>query len=495
MSQVPTTSTITTPTVAATAPRSPWTLEDIQALLFEMREDNPLSIQALLKILTIEATTDIETAAVTRTDRPKLLVNLSFINAHCHSDDEVKAVLLHECLHVLLGHCVEEEKLTFQRHIALDALINSLIHRQLGARYSSFMSRFYENASGIAQWLRPMTRDERFRETFKDRCEDEDVREEGALWTAWDRLYKGKISADELTALGEELEPSLAIEFRFLLGDHGALLDRGAGSLGSDPMSQALTDAIEQAFKTGALAGLGEKDGFGSQQPGLGGDWMSESVAAAHQASLDWRRQVARLLERIVLPSPTRGLSVPTPSVQSMPVLSTTDRRAFLKTLWSPLLPSADWVLTASLRSGQVQVYLDVSGSMSGVLPDLLAVLAAFHGYIQRPFYAFSTEVVPAKIVRGELVAKSTGGTSIECVLAHVEKTRPRVALVVTDGYVEKVSGFSERLGGTSLWAVVTPDGDLERLQGLGLECVQLPELSGRRGGSSGVHWPLRGSD
>ena len=483
---------------------SGWSEDDLRALLFELREDNPLAIQALLKILTLEASTEIPSAAVTRTEHPRLLVNLSFINAHCQSDDEVKAVLLHECLHVLLGHCIEDKALTYQRHIALDALINSLIHRQLGPRYSGFMSRFYRDAPGIACWLRPMRNDEACAarkmgvdvrgggEDLIDRSDadpHEDRQDEVELMEAWSLLYAGEMGGDELTALAEALEPTLTIELRLLLGDHEALEDAGGDGQGDSALSEALAKACEAVGQQWSWSGWGFKNDEcvvcpWSQSSGAGGHWLSEQVVASQQARLSWRREVKRLLERIVIPSSARGLSVPSPSVQSMPVLSTTDRRAFLKTLWSPILPSADWVLTGLAKTGQVQVYLDVSGSMHGELPDLLAVLASFHGYIQRPLYAFSTEVVPAKIVRGELVAKTSGGTSIECVLRHVEKTRPRVALVVTDGYVEAVEGFRGRMGSTQWWAVVTPDGDLEHLQALGMGCVQLPQSEHRRGGS-----------
>jgi len=467
------------------APVTRWEIEDMEALLFELVEDNPLAISALLKILSIEASDEIASAAVTRTKHPTLLVNLSFVNAHCHSDDEVKALLLHECLHVLLGHCVEDDALTPHRHIALDAAINALIHRQLGERYSSFMSRLYADVSGIARWLRPMRADEADAMMEGEKVAGEQLGnemavegvvesdpDEASIEKAWQALYQGQITADELTALAYSLYPIFKIEFGGLLGDHEAL--EGGSEL--DQLPDALRKALEAVQQQWDWRGWDVREGKVSEQPGTGGHWTESQWSAESQARRTWRREVFGLLKRIVVPSSARALSVAETMVSPMPVLSTQDRRAFLKTLWSPILPSADWNLTGRRSVGQVQVYLDVSGSMTEILPALLSVLSSLHAYVSRPWYAFSTEVVPAKLEGGRLLAKSSGGTSLSCVLSHVEKTRPRVALVVTDGYVECVDDWEGRLRGSALWAVVSPEGSVSHLEAAGISCVQLPK-------------------
>jgi hypothetical protein len=136
---------------------NPVTLDEIKALAFELVEDNPMAIQALLRLVAIEESTKVPSAAVTRSVRPKLLVNLDFVSRHCHSDEEVKALIMHEYLHVLLGHTALTDTLTPNLHIALDAVINAMIHRQLGSQYSSMMSRLYAGAQGVWRWLRPPT--------------------------------------------------------------------------------------------------------------------------------------------------------------------------------------------------------------------------------------------------------------------------------------------------------------------------------------------------
>ena len=77
----------------------------------------------------------VPTLAVTLHDEPpRLLVNLEFIAEHAASEEDVRAVLLHEFLHVLLSHTGdvrEDDRLT---NLALDAVINHIMQRELGAR-------------------------------------------------------------------------------------------------------------------------------------------------------------------------------------------------------------------------------------------------------------------------------------------------------------------------------------------------------------------------
>ena len=98
-----------------------------------MIDENPFAIRAVLKILDVQFTDSVPTLAVTRQSKPRLLVNLQFISDHCGNEEHVKAVIIHEFLHVLLGHTEEKKPLTPARHLALDAVINAIIHRQYGS--------------------------------------------------------------------------------------------------------------------------------------------------------------------------------------------------------------------------------------------------------------------------------------------------------------------------------------------------------------------------
>jgi predicted metal-dependent peptidase len=146
--------------------------------------------------------------------------------------------------------------------------------------------------------------------------------------------------------------------------------------------------------------------------------------------------------------------------------------------LWSPLLPEALWSTEQRLRGGTAQVYLDVSGSMDAEMPLIIGLLARLGSFIRKPLWAFSDVVAKAKIVNGRLLADTTGGTSMACVLEHIAETRPAAAVVVTDGYIETLSpGLLAGVRGTRLHVIVTRDGSPAMLHQAGISYSQLSEL------------------
>jgi predicted metal-dependent peptidase len=128
----------------------------LTGLLQELVDENPFAIRAVLRICEVRFTCKVPTLAVTCEDRPALLVNLDFISENCRNDSEVKAALCHEFLHVLLRHTETIGPITPARHLALDAVINAIIHRSFGPDWSSLMSHYYQGVSDLRKLLRPM---------------------------------------------------------------------------------------------------------------------------------------------------------------------------------------------------------------------------------------------------------------------------------------------------------------------------------------------------
>jgi uncharacterized protein with von Willebrand factor type A (vWA) domain len=90
--------------------------------------------------------------------------------------------------------------------------------------------------------------------------------------------------------------------------------------------------------------------------------------------------------------------------------------------------------------AGQVTVCLDVSGSMGPWLPVLLSALNDAAELVRWPVLGFSTEV--HSVTRSELAQgrfRSTGGTHIGCVAAHLLDRHIEHAVIVTDGEVQEV--------------------------------------------------------
>jgi hypothetical protein len=242
----------------------------------------------------------------------------------------------------------------------------------------------------------------------------------------------------------------------------------------SGRLTGPLADALDTSLKSMNGSGV-----FRSPNGrGVGAQAYRGEFRAADTAVDRWRRETYAVLRRHLLPDPRSTAREPAPRSFTLPVLSTGDRRAVLRSLWSPFLPEARWETEHPARAGSAHVYLDVSGSMYAEMPLIVALLGRLTPYIRRPFWAFSNIVAPARIEQGRLIASTTGGTSMGCVLAHVARTRPRAAIVVTDGYIEPLSAAQvAATAGIRLHVILTRDGDAGLLQRAGLPYTQLSRL------------------
>ena len=208
---------------------------------------------------------------------------------------------------------------------------------------------------------------------------------------------------------------------------------------------------------------------------GVGANPYEALFLASDQPMRRWRNRTLELLKRHLEPHPSSRAREDAPHEYVLPVLSPRDRRAFVRSLWTPFIPEAAWSTTLPKRTGAANVYLDVWGSMNAEMPYIIALLGRLSRYIRRPFWAFSDRVAPALIKDGKLVASTTGGTSMACVLDHVADTRPASAIVITDGYIERLHpSLVKKAAGVRLHALVTRDGSPAELRRVGIPYTQL---------------------
>jgi predicted metal-dependent peptidase len=442
---------------------------DFHGIYQELIEENPLAIRAVLKVLHVEFTNTVPTLAVTCEAKPRLLVNLQFVGDHCHTDAHVKAVICHEFLHVLLRHTERFTTLSPAEHLALDAVINAIIHRTLGPDYSGMMSGYYAGERGIARLLRPpIVQDQ---ERIQRAGWDDSESPERQVLVAWGGLYTGTLVADDIRDLAREHFTRKSRLTAELIGDHDALSGGGASELDT---SNVLAEALDAALKSMNGSGV-----FRSPVGrGIGAEAYRNEVRGADTAVGRWQRETYAVLRRHLLPDTRSVARESSPRSFALPVLSPGDRRAALRSLWTPFLPEARWVTEHTARAGSAQVYLDVSGSMDAEMPLIVSLLGRLAPYIRRPFWAFSNVVAPARIRQGRLIADTTGGTSMGCVLAHVAQTRPKAAIVVTDGYIEAIARAQvAATADTRLHVVLTRDGSGTQLQRAGLSYTQLSKV------------------
>jgi hypothetical protein len=417
-----------------------------RSLLQETIDENPLACRAVLSICRVEFTKRVETLSVSL-GRPSVLnVNLGFLQKHCRTEKQVKAVLIHEFLHILLGHTLKFKKMTPALNVALDAVINAVIHRKLGEEYSSMMAAYYREAEGLLRLLRPATPEEHSAAYTAKRhhlpCDP--------LLHLHASLYTGQAIADDVLSIANSMGGKISEVFLggrpSLLGDH----DRDLSEL------ENLDPADEHKLKQ-ALVVLDAKGIFSDQDATKPQILSRAPLQKSMPAS--WRAKTLPLLRRLIVPDPRSRLTLPQTRTYLAPVLNASDRRGALRALWSPLIPEIAWDTVHPQPAGSVQVYLDVSGSMNPFLDALVALLAGFSSHIRKPLWAFSTQVHPARIVAGELQTSSTGGTMLGCVYQHIRQTRPRKALIVTDGFVEDSSATACPRDICTIEAIIPHDG------------------------------------
>jgi len=426
-------------------------------LVRELVEDNPFAIRPFLKLARVRFTDAVPTLAVTRAAAPELLVNLAFLEAHCQGETEVKAVILHEFLHVLLRHTEGRGPVTDAEHLAMDAVINAIIHRQAGPGASAMMARYYAGARGLERLLRPPRPGEIGTGVRPD-----------PMQAAWLGLYEGRLVVDDLRELAETLAPPegpVPVDLERLLGGHRDL---------AGPLPAALQEALAQAMRIMDGGGIWRSP----RGRGLGLPSYEALVAGDASPVRAWERTALKVLREHLLPDRHSREVRQVPETSLLPVLSPGDRRSFLRALWDPILPAARWETTRAVPQGTAQVYLDVSGSMGAEMPLLIGLLNRLRRGIRMPFWAFSTVVAPARIQGGRLCAATTGGTSLACVLEHLARTRPAAAVIVTDGYIEDLPrSLVQRAGATRLHTLLTRDGSPEQLRRAGLSYTQLPQV------------------
>lgn len=425
-----------------------WTKQRVSAVLREMIDENPMSMRAILRLAKWEFDPEVPTLAVTLGSRSVMKINPDFVNRWCTTDDWLKAAILHEFLHVILGHTLRFPQMDDVHNIALDAIINAIIHRCMGPAYSDLFSHYYAAETGPLKLLRP------------PRFEDLDHWIDNLHYG----LYGGSIVADDvLDWLGSmsDLFDSrgmfrdgnglLEREFPILIGDHPVQETQ-------DPAVAAAIDQIRrQTWHPDWAWFLGERFALPPQ----------EMTAAPDHRVDRWRKTVRTVLRSVLQPSAKPGAKDVEPLDAWLPVLSPSDRRSFLKLQWSPVFPISKHRVSHEKPSGQARVYLDTSGSIYGDLKAILFSMREFRHWIESPLWTFSDTLEPTTFRNGSITAPGGGGTDIHVVLEHIATSKPEKALVFSDGLVGPINrSLLARCAATEIHALVisnAPSGDFEQ--------------------------------
>lgn len=427
-----------------------WDYKYIENILADLTDENPLACQALLKISKVVFTTRIPTLAVTLGNPPRLLINHEFLDEHAKTENDVKALLMHEFMHVILGHTESYKKMTPLLNIALDAVINAIIHRAFGPKYSDFFKALYKE-EGIECLLRPMG-------AFPVATID--------YMPIHDNVYSGKYAADDLYELMEYL-----LEQNYLQGKLDVML-LGNHTRHEKPsmQTQKILDEILKKMDGTNIWNKSHAPGIGENENSIKGQ-MSQSLQA------NWRRSSYAILKACLSSDKAKCKKEAIVDIR-MPILSNTDRRSVIRSLWSPIIPMSVHHVSDTQVAESANIYLDVSGSMSREINALIHLLHHFRKYIRKPLWVFSNTVSEAVFTKGVLEYNSSGGTNISQVFEHIRNNNIKKSLIITDGYVGNITEeMLSEIDIGNLRILISSDGNATDFEEHNIINYQLEEL------------------
>jgi hypothetical protein len=396
----------------------------------------------LLGLLEVELTSEVETAAVTLGVKSRLRLNPDFLERHCQTDAKLRALVMHELFHIMLGHTRLFERITTKQNIAFDAVINAYLSRLFPDAPSTALFReLYHETRMPEALLRPPENWGHNHPSWK--LTGSDLQLHKALYsdvsTTYEELFKmlnTHMSEDATVPPreSEQVDPSKKVApdgsyLKRLLGDHGEKKETPTQSEAERTLREIIAKWPAQKVLSGRDLGSELND-------------ATLQIGDADQSTVNTIRCAAWPL----LDLGTRGQGVRRarliPGESQLPFQTTSDRRAAanqacgLPTLFYRSRP----LRRMQEQMEKVHIYLDVSGSMMGSLHLMYAALVPLQKWLHHEVHGFSTEVHAhsfADLKAGKV--QTHYGTCIACVTEHMIEHRVRRALILTDGWVGEI--------------------------------------------------------
>jgi len=396
---------------------------------------------ALLQLLDIVESDEVETAAVECRLEPCMKMNPAFIDAWAATPEKLLMLVMHELHHVLLGHTRLFPRMTPVDNLVFDAIINALLCRMFPEpEHTGFFTDFYDDTSFPECLLRPPAA-----------WHPDEVVEVPPALSGKDKqpvahLYQALYSStgagyhELYDVLRETLTDELAMGI-VLVGDHDDTKDASLSGHLEDrsPLLFEIVRSIVERWPQppDPIAGRSLADLLQEEQ-------VVRSPVTSNRVIL------TRLLKRVggVSTNGRTHRAVAQDAIAVSQPVPARDRRAVvLNAMDVPvLLYRGESSMKRVRPSGeQVHVYLDVSGSIGSLKGALYSAVEECRAFVHPAIHLFSTEVADItmnRLRRGE--CRTTGGTSITCVARHMRLNNVRRAVIITDGWVGKATGEDE---------------------------------------------------
>ena len=387
-------------------------------------------LTALLRIIELQETMEVETAAVECALNPCLRVNPNFVAVHADTPEKLLMLIMHELHHILLGHTVLFKSPTPLDNLVLDAVINATLCRMFPDPAStSFLTDFYRAEKFPDCLLRPpdgWTLD--FYGATPPGLEGPELRAaqeaHRALYSPKGAYYEEVYQALELCGLGRG--GLSASKMPVLPGSHKEAA-RGDYDAAIPVLLPHVRDWHDRYSKAGGRA------------------WSdvitdAESRVIRHTQNRKALVRLIRMVARFSGNSPVKSRTQ-APIAGYSVVPSHCRRTVVLGALNVPQV-LYEFRITGPTREHKerVHVYVDVSGSMAAMIPQLYGAVLDCGEMVHPTVHLFSTEIADVSLEKlREGVCRSTWGTDIKCVADHMAAHKISRAVILTDGYVGPV--------------------------------------------------------
>ena len=401
-------------------------IEDIKKRLFSVIPTSSLHMMEFLKLMDIRfVDKETNSAAVTCSSRPELLLNKDFVDTYCKTDEHLFMLVMHELYHIVLGHTHLFKRHTDIDNIAFDAVINAILCRMFPEEeYVSFFTSINTDESFPGCILRPIG--ENTPNKYIPILKNLYFTNTGTYFEVYECI------SHEL----EEMLKDGRIKY-VLLGNHSDDNDDM-----NNPLLKKMLDKVVATWPRDHIA-TGRD---------LGGNLKDKTIEFA-KAERSAYIKMKRLLRKAGViqgnTSKNKASVIYSKEDATIPIVDYKDRTLLAKSLIykEPLLYNSSLTSQKIVRESNVQtlVYLDVSGSVVDDINHFAPLLLKPYKNKECLLFAFSTIVVPVTYQdfrKGKY--QSTGGTSIDCIFNHYfslpKRKQTKKILILTDGYVGRVN-------------------------------------------------------
>ncbi len=442
--------------------------QELSDRIFESFPVTQPAFAKLLGLMDIVASREVATACVSLGGRSRITINPDFVARTCHTAFDLSMLVMHELYHVVLGHTRLFSQITPAQNWACDAVINAQLSQLFPSPSETALFRRCYRADAFPECLlRPPEGWRMPEETWHLTGTAGDVHR--AIYTDNSVSYEDLFRLLEVALAGPG-ESGQGLDQSRLLGNHAG------NDEASDP---ELLKEIRNIIAQWPM--LHERSG---RDLGTGLERRQMTLQRRHNAAVSMLRRALTRLAGTGTQGTLSPIWTATPTESVLPYRSMLDRRAEVLACTgnAPVFFRAESSVSGLARSERVHVYLDVSGSMGGVVKALYEALATLLDHVAPAIHLFSTAV--SDISHDQLkkgVLDTTGGTSIGVVTAHILKTKVKKALIVTDGWVGSIpSSDSEKLNKArvKVHGVITSPGESAFLTPVKGRAWQLPALT-----------------